>query len=907
MVEKPPFANQQSDGDPMLPDVPTFWGKAQPSNRTGAGMHPLLAHSLDVAAVALLLPRRLTFGLTGQTMGFLVSLHDIGKFSRPFQAQAPEYWPTAVLGSLTAENRPPPGPRHDALGLYILRDVLGERLSEVLPPREGSRRGWTDSHCGHLFRALAGHHGRPPQEPEVTPGHNVLCEGCLAAARSFVEAMQEVFRPSPLTRPTEQHDVARLGWHLAGLVTLADWLGSRQAWFPYVPPEAVADPAAYLWSHALPRAAAALAAAGLATAAPAPFTGLRGLFPGITLPSPVQRWAETVTLPPGPVLAVIEDLTGSGKTEAAVTLAHRLLSAGRADGIFLGLPTMATANAMFGRLAESYRKLFLPEARPSLALAHSRADLDPRFATALLPEALPPARRATDPADEPAEAHCAAWLAEDRRRALLAQVGVGTLDQALLAALPVRHAPLRLQGLSGKVLIVDEAHAFDPYMRRELVALLRFHAALGGSVVLLSATLPLAVRQGLVDAFRDGLGAPPQALVREEYPLVTLAAADRIEETPCDVRPGLARRVAVTRLADAEAAVERIVAAASAGAAVAWVRNTVDDAVAAANALRGRGVEPLLLFHARFAMVDRLSIEAEVLCRFGRDSAGEVRRCVLVATQVIEQSLDLDFDLLCTDLAPADLLIQRAGRLWRHKKRDDARPVPGPEMLVVSPDAVADPDADWIKRLLPGTAAVYRDPALLWRSAREVFGRGALTTPQDMRPLIEATFDRTVDGAVPPALAPASDRAEGKEMAEVGIASQNVLDVWKGYNRDAGFWESETRTPTRLEDRPTVTLRLARLRDGVVMPYAENPDPRRAWALSEVSVAKYRIATCPPPQGLETAIEVARAQWGRWERESEQVLLAVMTEENGTLAISARSEAGTNFMAKYDILCGLHW
>src|ERR1019366_10524909 len=111
---------------------------------------------------------------------------------------------------------------------------------------------------------------------------------------------------------------------------------------------------------------------------------------------------------------------------------------------------MAPANAMFDPLADSYRRLFVPEARPSLALAHSRADLDPRFAAALQAEVLPPAGRTADPADEPAEAHCAAWLAEDRRRALLAQVGVGTLDQALLAALPVRHATLRLHGLAGK-------------------------------------------------------------------------------------------------------------------------------------------------------------------------------------------------------------------------------------------------------------------------------------------------------------------------------------------------------------------------------------------------------------------------------------------------------------------------
>ena len=230
--------------------------------------------------------------------------------------------------------------------------------------------------------------------------------------------------------------------------------------------------------------------------------------------------------------------------------------------------------------------------------------------------------------------------------------------------------------------------------------------------------------------------------------------------------------------------------------------------------------------------------------------------------------------------------------------------MPRPELLVVSPEAVPAPNSDWIKGPLPGTAAVYRDPALLWRSAREVFARGALTTPQDMRPLIEATFDRSAAGAVPPALAVASDRAEGKEMAEVGIASQNVLDVWAGYNRDAGLWDLETRTPTRLEDRPMVTLRLARLRDGIVVPYADDRDLRRAWALSEVKVAKDRIATCPSPPGLHDEIETARVQWGRWERESERFLLAVMTEANDTLTIAARSEAGTDFVAKYDYTPG---
>jgi CRISPR-associated endonuclease/helicase Cas3 len=694
-----------------------------------------------------------------------------------------------------------------------------------------------------------------------------ICAACEDAAFRFVTAMRSLFRPAPFPLPPETTAAARLGWDLAGLVTLADWIGSRQEWFPYTP---APDPAAYFWNHALPRASAAIAAAGLSAAPASAFGGIRRLFPGITLPSPIQAWAETIDLPQGPVLAVIEDVTGSGKTEAALVLAHRLLASGQGHGVFLALPTMATANAMFQRMADAYARLFRAGSHPSLVLAHGRAALDARFAAIIAGEP-DEGRSPADPADMPAEAHCAAWLAEDRRRALMAQFGVGTIDQALLAVLPVRHAALRLQGLKGKVLIVDEAHAFDPYVQRELVELLRFHAALGGSVILLSATLTRKVRQALVDAFRSGLGQRLIPLQRADYPLATLAATTTINETPCIVRDGLARTVTVTLIPDRVAMLARILDAWRAGAAVAWVRNTVDDAIAAAEMLRAEGVEPLL-FHARFALVDRLAIEDKVLCRFGKDSTAKERNTVLVATQVIEQSLDLDFDLLATDLAPADLLIQRAGRLWRHQHRPTPRAVPGPELLVLSPEPVDDPESEWIRGPQPGTAAVYRDPALLWRTARAVFTAGSITTPDDMRSLVEGA----AEGDVPPGLEKEAQQAEGKGQAAAGLARQNTLDFYAGYNRQNGEWEPETRTPTRLEDRPTVTLRLALVRDGAIVPYATADTPARAWSLSEVSVAEHHVSLCPIPPGLEAAAEAARGQWGRWERESPRILLTVL-------------------------------
>lgn len=876
----------------MMAATARFWGKARPLEGRSLATHPAVAHALDVAAVAMLMPRPVATAIPRQTLGFLVALHDVGKFSCSFQALAPEHWPADVLGPLPA--RAPGGPRHDAMGLYLLRHEMEGRLDPVLPPRRPGVRNWTASDRNHLFQALAGHHGRPAEPLDGRPHASALSPACIDAARAFADAMLDVFRPPPL--PLAAVDPALLGWDLAGIVTLADWVGSRQQWFPYCAAEAVADPAAYFWNTALPQAAAALSAAGLAAPSVAPFAGVRRLFPAVTQPSPAQDWAETVALPPGPVLVVVEDVTGSGKTEAAVTLAHRLLADGRAHGLFLALPTTATANAMYGRMAAAYAALFAEGARPSLALAHGRAALDPRFAAAMEGGVAQERRMgdAGDPADMPAEAHCAAWLGDDRRRALLAQVGVGTIDQALLAVLPVRHAALRMQGLKGKVLVVDEAHAFDPYMRRELVELLRFHAALGGSAILLSATLTRQLRQQLTDAFRDGLHQPSLPLANVQYPLMTVASASAVIEYPRPIRAGLGRDVTVTRLPDAEAALGRIVLAARAGAAVAWIRNTVDDAIEAADAVRAAGLEPML-FHARFAMVDRLAVEDAVLRRFG--PRGTDRAGVLIATQVVEQSLDLDFDLLCTELAPVDLLIQRAGRLWRHKR--GPRPVDRAELLVVSPEPVDDPAADWVRATQPGTAAVYRDPALLWRGARALFGRGMIRTPDDMRPLIEAAAD--ADGmGVPPALAAQAGRADGKGLSDAGLAAQNVLKLREGYARQNGAWEPETHTPTRLEDRPHVTLRLARLRDGAVVPYADDPDPRRAWALSEVSVAEHRVADCPVPPALAEVAEKARAQWGRWERESPRVLLAVMTEAGAGFTFRIRTGAGGEASCRYD-------
>ncbi len=869
-----------------LSDLLAFWGKARPAHTEDPLYHPALLHCLDVAAVASVMAEE---DLTGESnalslaLPFLVALHDIGKFTRGFQQQCEAHWPIRTFGPfrLTA------APRHDTLGYWLLRHHCGKVLEPLMAGTAGPARD-------AVLRAIAGHHGRPPLEAHDPNDHHPpgICRQSSVVAGAVAAALAEVFRPEPLP-VIGVKEARRLSWRLAGITTLADWLGSGPH-FAYVEARSVADLSAYFHTHALRHARRAVDAAGLRPAAPRPFAGLRGLFPAIEQPSPGQEWAEKVALPDGPVLALIEDVTGSGKTEAALTLAHRLIADGRAGGVFVALPTMATAGAMFARMRDSYRGLFAKDSTPSLALAHGRARLDARFTDTILPMG-----EDGDLSDEAVSgtSQCAAWLADGGRRALLAQVGVGTIDQALLAVLPARHAVLRQLGLASKVLIIDEVHAYDAYMRTELFTLLRQHAAGGGSAILLSATLTRDLRRRFVAAFAEGRGAAAASVTCDAYPLMTLASGAALAETPRDMRPGLARRVVVRRLADAEAAVAAI-AAAPKGAAVAWIRNTVNDAIAGHAALGAMGIAAEL-FHARFAMGDRLRIEQSVLAHYGKESVA--RAGVVVATQVIEQSLDLDFDLIVTDVAPADLLVQRAGRLWRHR-RPGERLLPTAELLVVCPNPIDDPAEDWLKSVLPGTAAIYPTP-LIWRSAQAVFAAGEIDTPGNVRALVEAAYN--AEAPVPAALERAENRDRGENSAASSIARMNVLAFGDGYSAKAGAWDSDTRTPTRLEDEPQVTLRLARVADGRVVPWANDAAPEHAWALSEVRVAARLVADVSVPAGLSAAVAAARAGWGRWEREAAEIKLVVLWQESDRWVASRIDKSNIVGSIKYNDSIGL--
>lgn len=869
----------------------TYWGKSAAPN--GITYHLLPYHCFDVAAVAWawleadrLLRRRLA-RLTGwpeagvaPLLAFLAGIHDLGKFSPGFQALVAELC-RHLHGTGFTNHLRRPHPQLSALA------------GEQIVARLWREQGWFGSQglivedeyewgefLGAWQPAWAFHHGWPlggdnlPLKSAFPPPHD------QAVAEFCADLAGQLGGHEPWLRGWEPYahagGVRRASWLIAGLIVAADWLASNEAHFTWEPSPL---PLAEYWPRALKQARDALKGSGLLPARPAAFQGVGALFPHIERPRPLQAWAGTTPLAPGPQLFILEDQTGSGKTEAALVLGLRFMEAGQAQGIYFGLPTMATANAMYQRLEDEgvLTRLFQPLPRPSLALVHSRARFHAWYDNAMGQAPSPGQKEAYG--EESSAAQCAAWLADSNKRAVLASLGVGTLDQALTAALPVRHQALRLLGLGRGLLIADEVHAYDPYTTQVLCGLLTFQAALGGSAVLLSATLPLATRRKLSEAFALGLGLEswdaPRAM---DYPLVTRLDGRGLAEEPIARRPEAARTVPVRLVSDPGQVVQRLAAAVEAGARVAWIRNTVDDAREAWEDLSARlGPERVTLFHARYALCDRLAREQEVLKIFGEKPIPGLGGRLLVATQVAEQSLNLNFDLLATDLAPIDLILQRLGRLWRYPLPPEQRPLSRPELLVLSPEPVEDAPAHWYAALFPRARWVYQHHGQLWLTARELARRGEIAVPEQARALMEAVYGEASE-EIPEALIPKEDAQKGKDMAAMSQAWMNCLSPNQAYGAAQGFWEEDT--PTRL-GRAQCHLRLARWESGLLTPWAEGKaqtdDPARLWELSSVAVSKGRVAAEAPiaDPALRRAVEEAKAAWPG--STSERVLLIPLT------------------------------
>nr|WP_318383811.1 CRISPR-associated helicase Cas3' [uncultured Enterobacter sp.] len=834
-----------------------YWGKTGKKITSVNNYHLLVYHCLDVAACGYLMAKENRYGMGDilsslnlnseygyRWIGYLFASHDIGKFANGFQ-QLAAHPGSALVSPAAGINYPC---RHDTLG-YWLWAKLFTRWSD------GDNAMFSDVACDErdrfayaldIWMAIScGHHGIPPESSNPRCA-TAFTQIDIDAVNDYLNAIGALFSintlPEAWTKKAWRKTLKQESWFLAGMITLADWLGSDENNFPYCrDPMSIPD----YWTLACMKAEKALAKL------PSPsrlsqYTGHQALFPFINTLTPLQqRVADLDISPPGPQLIVLEDVTGAGKTEAAMILAHRLLSANKGRGVYVGLPTMATANAMYQRLGKAYGALFADDAHPSLVLAHGGREMSAAFRQSLwLDDASLSEESSADGVT--ASAQCSAWFADSRKKALLAEVGVGTLDQILMAVMPFRHQSLRLLGMRDKVLILDEVHAYDGYMVKLLEGVLWFHGAQGGSAIILSATLSASLRDKLLSAFSEGAGFMPcEAKEEAGYPWLSHLSSSGLHEHPLATRHEVQRGVNIDWVNDVEQALALIYQAVDAGQCICWVRNTVDDALDIFLRLLHDGKIPqqdLLLFHSRFACADRMAIEEKTLGWFGKASRADERRGkVLIATQVVEQSLDLDFDRMISDLAPIDLLIQRAGRLQRHirdaqgackSSLPDERSYP--VLHILAPAWQENPQPGWLSEALRGTGYVYADHACLWRTQGLLRQHGQIRMPEMARLLVDGVYESSAP--VPPGLETISNNVYGALLSERNIAKQNLLLRDKGYDRTASdfMWDEGREFSTRLGE-PGVDVYLAWMDEQRQLQPMVN-DGEFPWEMSRVQV-----------------------------------------------------------------------
>ncbi len=656
-----------------------FWAKLERSHEGSAiQWHPLIAHSADVAAVTEALLRRTALNqrlaniinkeslneVNIARLAALTAIHDAGKANHGFQNRAFEH------------KKPQSG--HVSPIIDLINADAKTQEEYLLPLGIGEMLEWfrSDEDLVHFLMATWGHHGRPVK-PGQTFRKSLWKDNNervpLEELRSLGQSLHKWF-------PTAYDDKAEkfpsepcLQHAFNGLLTLADWIGSDPKFFPFAEDLSnYIEKAREKASHAIDKLvldpSLARKQLGKKTAG----------FGSISEwePYDIQEKCQDLPLFENGSLTVLESDTGSGKTEAALARFIRLYQAGLVDGMYFAVPTRSAATQLYKRVQEAVVKAFSDEnSRPPVVQAV------PGYIKVDDVEGKPlPPFEVQWPDDQQDYLRERGWAGEHPKRYLAGAVVVGTIDQVLLSTLQVSHAHMRATALLRHFLVVDEVHASDAYMSRLLDRVLNFHLEAGGHALLMSATLGTASRLHLTSKTNHNLPSPKES-EQISYPLITHVDSSR--DNPTEWTPDSSndqKEVCVTteHIAGKQDQIARMaVQKAKKGARVLIIRNLVDDCIKTQKAL-----EELLdnnsdlLFkvnsvsaphHSRFAPEDRNKLDQAIESTFGKDT--ESSSIIAVATQTVEQSLDIDADFMITDLCPMDVFLQRLGRLQRHNKQ----------------------------------------------------------------------------------------------------------------------------------------------------------------------------------------------------------------------------------------------
>lgn len=803
-VPPPPSVRETPDLSSVARAV---WAKSRTdaeTHQTVTGWLPLCQHLEDSAAVAgrlwdewvsdavkrIIAAPFASDGIARRLYVWLAGVHDVGKASPAFSVQVPALADEMNLhgfhidGALhgTEERR---RARHEIVGCAALTDRLR------------NEHGFAPYRALQYASIVAAHHGMPPNDDQLSFGRDrrLAGRGIWETVRAeFLDNAEnlhlrpgdlEAFGDADLSEPVEML--------LSALVIMADWIASDDRLFPYVglsehPVESTNDRLERAWTDldlpspwhpALPNGTTDNLFAE------------RFDLPADAEPRPVQRdLVQLAREVEQPSLFILEAAMGVGKTEAALAAAEILAARFGLGGVFIALPTQATSDGMFGRMLTWSRRLDL-ETPSNVFLAHGKSRLNSEYdslawtARSREREANyrsigePTAKRRAGPdRDESIIAHT--WFSSPKRGPLSTFV-VGTIDQALFGALRSRHVMLRHLALAGKVVVIDEAHAYDTYMSTYLDRMLHWLGSYGTPVIVLSATLPAARRKALVAAYDSGRaaanGRPAVANGADDaqyatlhgdigYPVIAVSGGEFTPRIALPDSVGRIHRVELERLPDSpEALVAALDDALREGGCAVVIHNTVARVQETARMLSARfGDDVVTVAHARFLALDRAERDRQLLREFGPPGKETDRpqRRIVVASQVVEQSLDIDFDVMMTDLAPVDLLLQRTGRLHRHQRganeADRPAPLRQPKLYITGTDWNALPPEP-----VRGSKYVYA-PSILFRTLAVLDGRSTIELPADIPSLVQAVY--STDSVGPAGWRPALDEAAEHLAAE---------------------------------------------------------------------------------------------------------------------------------------------
>ncbi|MDF1614960.1 CRISPR-associated helicase Cas3' [Desulfurivibrio dismutans] len=776
-----------------------LWAKTD--NDVSENWHPLVLHLFDIAASAdAILARepeatRLkmadVLGMKWQDarpwLLFVIACHDLGKACPGFQCK----WKN--LAELPVPHSPNTGINHG----FVSQLVLAERLRSMGWPEELAELIADAVGCHHGVRANQNGQNEAEREIQVGRGERLTAirNEWKFARQELMEALLAIFNPSQFPgKPGLSGPDFML---LSGLTSFADWIGSNEEWFPFGTPQDCEDLPAWFQGRRV-RADQALDAIGWEPRIPLASRSKSFIQVFGFAPRPLQQTLIDVLADlPTPAILLVEAPMGEGKTEAAFFAHLELQRRFVHRGLYVALPTKATGNAMFARTLEFLQKQG-SNRKIDLQLLHGGTLLNDTFQELHI--------SGVYDQETGGEVRAGEWFT-NKKRALLSEYGVGTVDQALLPILPVRHNFVRLWGLANRVVVFDEIHAYDAYTGTLLINLLRWLLCLGSSVVLLSATLPPSIRRKLATVVNADLPEKEEA-----YPRLSVFSPGAATQRHFPADPS--RRLIVRLEAIGEdlptmlAGLEKHLAQGGMGLALV---NTVQRAQELYRLFpegeileyQGQRVGKRLadgtvvfLFHARFPADQRQKREDHALAIFGERGVRTGRK-ILIATQVAEQSLDLDFDVIATDLAPIDLILQRAGRLWRHKRDQVERGGVREPLLLVAGLAGDEPPA-FGKPLWWGK--VYREDLLLytWSLLQK---RQHLTLPDEIDTLVQTVYEELVE--MPDSLRDRANKAlmdeDGKDCAHRGQASQAIIGL-----PDDASWNEPGRFVRYDENHPNV-------------------------------------------------------------------------------------------------------